>query len=422
MLLGALLLAARADATWSIIIVDSATREVGVGSATCLTSEDLEAGVPVVLVGIGGGAAQSSGDVTGANRRIIWDDLLAGVDPALILANLQYPGSLHQSRQYGIVDAYNRAVTFSGSLNGAYAGGKTGTFGTMTYAIQGNVLTGQPVVDMAEAALLNTPGAMPEKLMAAMEAAAAMGGDGRCSCSTRNPTMCGSPPPSFTKSAHVGFVIVARRGDSDGDCTAAGCASGVYYMNLNVPFQPTTAPDPVVQLRGQFDGWRASLVGVADAIETTVTLAPNKALSGSGAVLAMQIQVRDWQGAAVTTPLTVGVLHDSGSAGSSTIGPVANIGGGLFEVALTAGVTPGLDRFVIQIDDGAHTIYATPSPRVLIQDAAADLDLDGDVDLSDLGILLANFGLGGAGDLDGDGDVDLADLGAMLSANFAPGF
>ena len=49
-----------------------------------------------------------------------------------------------------------------------------------------------------------------------------------------------------------------------------------------------------------------------------------------------------------------------------------------------------------------------------------DLDHDGDVDLSDLGQLLAHYGMtSGAtweeGDLDGDGDVDLSDLGALLS-------
>ena len=37
------------------------------------------------------------------------------------------------------------------------------------------MITGQPVLDQAEAALRNTPGGIPEKLMAAMEAARAMG-------------------------------------------------------------------------------------------------------------------------------------------------------------------------------------------------------------------------------------------------------
>jgi endonuclease/exonuclease/phosphatase family metal-dependent hydrolase len=56
---------------------------------------------------------------------------------------------------------------------------------------------------------------------------------------------------------------------------------------------------------------------------------------------------------------------------------------------------------------------------------SGDLDRDGDVDLSDLAILLSNYGmLSGAnpeeGDLDGDGDVDLSDL-AELLANYGIG-
>jgi hypothetical protein len=46
-----------------------------------------------------------------------------------------------------------------------------------------------------------------------------------------------------------------------------------------------------------------------------------------------------------------------------------------------------------------------------------DLDGDGDVDLSDLAILLASYGVDAGGDLDGDGDTDLSDL-AILLANY----
>jgi hypothetical protein len=49
-----------------------------------------------------------------------------------------------------------------------------------------------------------------------------------------------------------------------------------------------------------------------------------------------------------------------------------------------------------------------------------DLDGDGDLDLTDLAQLLADYGtISGAtyedGDLDGDGDVDLTDLAALLA-------
>lgn len=48
-----------------------------------------------------------------------------------------------------------------------------------------------------------------------------------------------------------------------------------------------------------------------------------------------------------------------------------------------------------------------------------DLDGDGDVDLADLGIILADYGCTSpppcAGDADGDGDTDLGDLGVVLA-------
>jgi hypothetical protein len=53
--------------------------------------------------------------------------------------------------------------------------------------------------------------------------------------------------------------------------------------------------------------------------------------------------------------------------------------------------------------------------------APGDADLDGDVDLSDLGILATYYGRSDSslkftnGDFDDDGDVDLSDLGALAS-------
>ena len=49
-----------------------------------------------------------------------------------------------------------------------------------------------------------------------------------------------------------------------------------------------------------------------------------------------------------------------------------------------------------------------------------DADGDGDIDITDLGFVLSQFGMVGPGlegDLDGDGDVDVTDLGIVL-ANF----
>lgn len=402
-------------ATWSIIVVDTRSHEIAIGSATCLTSFDLLRGLPVVRVGVGAAAAQSAIDANGANRRRIWDGLIAGADPEDILALLAARDPQHQSRQYGIVDIYGRAVTFTGSSDGAYANGLTGRSGTLVYAIQGNVITGQPVLDQAEAALLNTPGGLPEKLMAAMEAARAMGGDGRCSCSPANPPGCGSPPPNFTKAAHIGFMLDARRGDNDGNCSTGGCATGTYYMRFNVAFQPAGAPDPVIQLRGQFDAWRAGLINAPDQVESRVLMTATHMLDNAVTPVTMDIELRDWRGEVVDTTQPVEVNHDLDSAGNAAIGDVAALGNGAYRVTLTPAATPGIDRYAVTFVRGLQTRYLLPVPTLNIQDHRADLNHDGVVDLADLQAVLAAYGQSPAGDADGDGLTTLADLSRVLS-------
>ena len=81
----------------------------------------------------------------------------------------------HQSRQYGIADVQGGTAAFTGTGAGAFANGLTGQSGNLVYTIQGNVLTGMPVIQNAEQAILNTPGDVGQKLRAAMEAARAAG-------------------------------------------------------------------------------------------------------------------------------------------------------------------------------------------------------------------------------------------------------
>jgi hypothetical protein len=50
-----------------------------------------------------------------------------------------------------------------------------------------------------------------------------------------------------------------------------------------------------------------------------------------------------------------------------------------------------------------------------LRNLPGDLDGDGDVDLNDLALLLASYGIDAGGDVDGDGDTDLSDLAALLA-------
>src|SRR5690606_41826022 len=129
LLLAVALLARPIGATWSIILVDVRTGEIAIASATCLANFDLAVGVPVVVVGVGAGAAQSFVDTTGRNRILIRDQLRLGTDPRQILQLLAQQDPGHQTRQYGIVDVSGRAVGFTGSGAGAWAGDRTGRIG-----------------------------------------------------------------------------------------------------------------------------------------------------------------------------------------------------------------------------------------------------------------------------------------------------
>lgn len=415
---------AGASATWSIIITDSRTKEVAIGSATCLIGIDLVRYLPVVRPMEGAAAAQSYIDNDAANRKRIWAELAVRNDPNNILMLLEDQDAGHQTRQYGIVDTLGRAVTFTGSEDGAFADGIVGSFGTMSYAIQGNVITGPWVIEEAEAAILNTPGGIPEKLMAAMEAARAVGGDGRCSCDAAAPDSCDPNHllPDF-KSAHVGFVITARRGDPLGNCGRAnGCAQSAYYLRLNVAGSRPDDVDPVIQIREQFDLWRAGLVGITDAIESTLQISPSRLFNDGASTSKIAFQLRDWQGNPPADVQLVEVIHaPEGSAGSSTIGPVVELGDGAYEADVTVGTVAGLDRLAVRVTDSVGQRLLQLDAELLVQDARADLNDDGIVDYADLATLLASFGVSSGataadGDMDGDGDVDLADLSALLQS------
>ena len=153
------------QATWSIVIVNTETMEVAVGTVTCLEDFNLLNIVPVVGVAKGAAAVQAAGDFDGIRRPVIFDGLLAGTNPDVILQTLS-AFSNHEFRQYGIVDTQGRVLTFTGTQNGVWAGGLTESIGDLVFAVQGNVLAGDCVVPAIRQAIVITQGDIPEKLMA----------------------------------------------------------------------------------------------------------------------------------------------------------------------------------------------------------------------------------------------------------------
>ena len=95
-------------------IVDQVTREIGIASVTCLTGFDLKEALPVMSVGRGGGVSQSSVDSDASRRAIMKEGFENGTPLDEIFDELATRPS-HQSRQYGMVNVNDEALTFTGT-------------------------------------------------------------------------------------------------------------------------------------------------------------------------------------------------------------------------------------------------------------------------------------------------------------------
>lgn len=361
-LLALALLCAPAAATWSIVVVNTATGEVAVAGATCLPTPDLKRVLAVVRVGHGAASAQAVIDSSGANRLLIWNGLISGNSPQTILDTLALSDPQHPSRQYGIVDLFGQPVTFTGSNTDPANLGVAGVVGDLRYAIQGNVLAGDPVVLMAEKALLESEGDLSQRVMAAMDAAREYGGDGRCSCGIGIETQCGSPPRYFRQSARTAFLILARIGDQDGVCTAQlGCANGTFWVDLWHAGNHTK-PDPVHTLARKYEDWRRAMAGRPDQVQSRLSLEPQQIPADGSSQAQIEIQLRDLEGGPVSNPASLAITaqHLSGGTPVSVPGAVVDLGGGRFQIPLTAGTSGGIDTWRVWVDDGVAPVALQP--------------------------------------------------------------
>ncbi|MDX1462268.1 MAG: DUF1028 domain-containing protein, partial [Marinirhabdus sp.] len=233
-----------AQHTFSIVAVDPVTGEIGSAGATCLDIDDLngEEGALVIsdiILGIGAIHTQAFWHPT--NQAAARERMEAGDSPQEILdwlfTNDPAPGT-NQDRQYGIVDLIGgvggtpRSAAFTGTSNSSVANDIVGP----NYAIQGNILISQAVLDDMETGFLNTPGTLADKLMGAMQGAKRIGADNRC---TSNQTS--------SKSA---FLRVAKVSDLYSNY-------GHLTVDLNVS-KTDVAEDPIDVLQTTYDFYLAN--------------------------------------------------------------------------------------------------------------------------------------------------------------------
>lgn len=158
-------------ATFSIVALDPTNGDLGVAVA----SKFLAAGADVAWARarVGAVATQAWANLAFGPGGL---DLLAqGLSAEETLARLLQGDDMREHRQVGVVDAQGRAAAHTGKECFPWAGHLVGD----GFTCQGNILTGPEVVQEMARAFQSTKGELAERLLAALLAGDAAGGDRR---------------------------------------------------------------------------------------------------------------------------------------------------------------------------------------------------------------------------------------------------
>lgn len=157
--------------TFSIAAYDPVTGDLGVAVASKFPC--VGAVVPWARTGVGAVATQAWANTDFGPEGL---GLMAGGMPAGAALDAVLEGDEgRDERQAGFVDAHGEAATFTGSGCVSWAGGVTGDH----FAAQGNILAGEAVVGELARAFRGTEGDLSDRLLAALLAGNAAGGDRR---------------------------------------------------------------------------------------------------------------------------------------------------------------------------------------------------------------------------------------------------
>jgi uncharacterized Ntn-hydrolase superfamily protein len=221
--------------TFSIVAVDPLTGEVGSAGASCIAGSiilsDVHPGVGVIHTQSFWHAGNQNYARTLMNAGYSPEDII----DSLVANDAQNNPSI---RQYGIIDLVGggRSAGYTGVNCFDYKNHLLGP----DYAIAGNILLGQQILDSMEVRFLGTIGMLSDRLMAALQGAKVPGADTRCLAGGR--------------SSISAFIRVAKPGDT----------TGVLFLDLNVNNAPVGV-DPIDSLQVVYDEWRGGVVGVGGA-------------------------------------------------------------------------------------------------------------------------------------------------------------
>jgi uncharacterized Ntn-hydrolase superfamily protein len=170
--------------TFSIIAFDPATNELGVG----VQSRAFGAGaaVPYAKPGVGAVATQASANRQYGPKAIAL--LEQGLSPAEVIKRITDEDPGRDTRQVAVIDTRGRSAVYTGKRvidrnsdpkDLVHLGGYAGHASGVNFSAQGNTLASEDVVKAMAAAYQSGKGSMAEKLMDALDAGQAKGGDTR---------------------------------------------------------------------------------------------------------------------------------------------------------------------------------------------------------------------------------------------------
>jgi uncharacterized Ntn-hydrolase superfamily protein len=175
--------------TYSIVAYDSATGDLGV--AVQSKFPNVGGIVPWGRAGVGAVATQSLGNTAYGERGL---DLIGqGASAEEALRIVMRTDTMLQDRQVGLVDARGNAASFTGRSTFDWAGGRVGTDGRTGaraggkgevivghgFAAQANIMVSDQTVKNLAETFERTKGTLADRLMAALKAGQAGGGDKR---------------------------------------------------------------------------------------------------------------------------------------------------------------------------------------------------------------------------------------------------
>ncbi|MCL5990526.1 MAG: DUF1028 domain-containing protein [Bacteroidetes bacterium] len=236
---------ALAQHTFSIVAIDTVTKEIGSAGATCLSGIKNPPGAKMISDIIPGrGAIHTQAWYRETNQLIARSRMLAGDSPQQIIVwLLDHDEQLTpEKRQYGIVDLDStgspRAAGFTGELCDSFKN----HISERNYSIQGNILLGQQILDSMKSRFLATQGTLADKLMAALQGAKVIGADTRCF--------------QYNTSTLSAFIRVAKWNNREDS----------LYLDLNVPALPY-GYDPIDSLQILYDEFISTGIDEYDIIE-----------------------------------------------------------------------------------------------------------------------------------------------------------